>query len=216
MTVVYPLTNQKEYGELRYSLRSLEKFMAGSFDVVIIGDKLPNWITNVTLINISDIPNKKQLSIKQKIIAALEIHDEVLCMADDIYLLQETDSFPNYYSGMLKGYAESGAKQLLDQLEAMGKPTKKFDIHHPIIYRNNFKEISEKFTDNVIIKSMYCNYLEIEGVATKDCKPSKEMKTDRLLEFMHGKRFLSTGAFSFKSAMIVLNELFPFKSKFEV
>lgn len=66
MVIVYPLQHQNDYTELRYSLRSLEKYFTGSYEVVVVGDKIPDWLTGVTQIVIPDITGRKQLTIKKK------------------------------------------------------------------------------------------------------------------------------------------------------
>lgn len=215
MLVVYPLTVQKEYTELMYSLRSIEKHLSQPYEIVIIGEKIPDWIKNITWINLPDIPGKKQLSIRRKILAALEYGEEILCMGDDIYLLQGK-TFQYYYKPTLKGYAESGAKQVMEQLLTMGKTIKNFDIHHPIIYDQRFKEVSLSFAGECIIKSMYANYLNIEGIESTDCKILKDIKSELIRSFIKDRPCFSTGPTSLRSALVVLNELFPYKSKFEL
>jgi hypothetical protein len=216
MTIMYPLQAQSDYTELMYSLRSIEKFISVPHEIVIVGDKIPDWITGITQIEVADIPNKKQWSIRRKILAALEYCNEMFFINDDIYLLEKMSTIPFYYSGTLKNYSESGSSKLAKQLKEQGKPEKKFDIHYPIIYDKRFKEVSEHFTSDVIIKSMYCNYLNIDGVEFPDCKLLKDTKPDKIREFIKDKPCFSTGHYSLRSALPVLQELFPIKSKFEV
>lgn len=216
MKIVYPLTDQNDYTELLYSLRSVEKHMTPPYEIIIIGSILPDWITNVTWINLGDVKGKKQLSIRRKILAALEYANEILFMNDDVFLLQGCIEFPYFYHGDLKSYPESGSKPLMKQLEDMGKTTKHFDGHYPLIYDQRFKEVSELFSEDVIIKSMYCNYLSIEGVEFPDNKIIKQKDSLSVKEFIKGKPAFSTGIYSLKLALPILAELFPKKSKFEI
>lgn len=211
--ITYPLAAQKDYTELLYSLRSVEKHITPPYEIILIGSVLPDWITNVTWIQLGDIPGKKQLSIRRKILAALEYADEILFMNDDVYLLREAAWFPYYYHGTLKTYSESGSKSLMKQLQAMGKPIKHFDGHYPLLYDKRFKEVSWHFSEDVIIKSMYCNYMNIEGWEVPD---NKIIKQKDILEFIKGKPAFSTGTYSLKSALPLLGKLFPNKSKFEL
>lgn len=215
MTVVYPLTVQKDYTELKYSLRSIEKYLKKSIKVLIVGNHLPEWVTNVTQIEIPDVPGKKQLSIRIKILAALEFAKEILFMNDDVYLLHP-GCFPYYFHGSLKNYSEAGSRQLLIQLEVMNKPSNHFDGHYPLFYRQDFKEASKHFTGDCIIKSMYCNYLGIQGTFTQDCKLIKDTKPEIIRNFIKDKPCFSTGALSLQSALPILAELYPNKSKFEI
>lgn len=216
MVIAYPLQTQKDYIELLYSLRSIEKHITLPYEILLLCSDLPEWVTNVTWIRIDDIGGKKQLSIKRKILVALEYSNEILFMNDDVYLLEDMSEFPYYYYGSLKSYSESGSRPLQKQLEEMGKEFKHFDGHYPLVYDLRFKEVSEQFTEDVIIKSMYCNYLGIEGISMPDNKLIKQKDSLQVKEFIKYKSSFSTGIYSLKAALSVLAELFPNKSKFEV
>lgn len=231
MTVAYPLTVQFDYTELKYSLRSIEKFLPQPFEVVIVGNYLPEWINNVIQIEVPDVPGRKQLSIRKKILAALEYAEEILFLNDDVFLLRPSPyhvaddvdwlekylMFPYFWHGMLKNYSESGSKPLMKELEKMGKPAKHFDGHYPLIYGQNFKELSVKFSEDVIIKSMYCNALGIEGVFIPDCKlHASQAKPEIIREFIKDKPCFSTGSYSLASALPILHELFSERSKYEI
>ena len=211
MTIAYPLKSQSDYSELRYSLRSIERFYRGN-EVVIIGSKLPDWINNVTWIRVEDIPNRKQLTIKYKILAALEYTDEIYFMNDDVFLL-EPPTFKYYYHGDLASVGESGARPLLKQLQSFGKTTKNFDGHYPLVYRRDFKLILEKFAHDVIVKSAYCNYLGVEGELIPDNKIISK-KTD-VRQFMQDRNSISTGVTSWGIVQPVVAEVFKQKSMYE-
>lgn len=211
MTICYPLKSQSDYSELRYSLRSIERFYRGN-EVVIIGSKLPDWIDNVTWIRVEDIPNRKQLTIKYKILAALEYTDEIYFMNDDVFLL-EPPTFKYYYHGDLASVGESGARPLLKQLQSFGKPTKNFDGHYPLVYRNDFKKVMDNFAHDVIVKSAYCNYLEIEGEKIADNKIIGK-KVD-VKQFIEDRNSISTGESSWAIVQPVVAEMFKQKSCYE-
>lgn len=216
MTVCYPLALEIDHIELRYSLRSIDKYLTPPFEVVIVGDQMPEWVNNVTNIELPDVRGRKQLSIKRKILAALEYAEEILFFNDDVFLLQPQDKFPYYWHGMLKKYTESGSRPLLNRLETLQKPTKHFDGHMPLIYDQRFKEASRHFTGDVIIKSMFCNFCEIEGTFLPDCKLLVDTKPEMIRRFIEGKHCFSTGPVSLKSALPVLEELFPEPSIYEI
>jgi hypothetical protein len=214
MIVVYPLAAQLDYTELRYSIRSL-KFLTLPFEVVIIGNNLPDWITNVTNIELPDIPGRVQISVRRKIYAALEYAEEILFMNDDIYLLKDYGS--NYYwNGDIKQYTYTGARQAEKELIAMGKQTKNFDLHYPIVFKQDFKAVMENFTDDTLIRSAYCNYLGIEGVQIPDCKILTSKKSGIIKEIIKELPCFSTGIYSLSSALSILQELFPNPSKYEI
>lgn len=216
MTIVYPLTVQNDYTELLFSLRSIEKYLKKPYEVLIIGEVLPEWIVNVTHINLPDVRGKKQLSIRRKILAGLQYVDEFLFMNDDVYFLKPVIEFSYYYHGQLKQYSETGSRQLEKRLIELNKPTKVFDGHYPLMYDQRFKEVSEQFHSDCIIKSMFCNFVEIEGELVSDCKLLRSMSKEEIYLFIKDKPCFSTGVMSIKSALPVLEELFPNKSKYEI
>lgn len=215
MTVAYPLKKQKDYSELKFSLRSLDKFLPKPYEVLIIGDKLPDWINNVTQIRVGDTLSKKQLTIKYKIMAALIKSNEILFMNDDVMLTQEQDDFPYYFHGDLVSVGESGARVLRKQLVEKGKPTKNFDGHYPLIYRPCFFDIMENFTEDVVVKSAYCNWLEIEGVQIADNKFLNEKSEDEVKRFIKNRSSISTGVLSWPRVKPVVEEMFKGKSIYE-
>lgn len=215
MTIAYPLTSQNDYSELKYSLRSVEKFIPQPYEVLIIGDVLPEWLTGVTHITLPDVPGKKQLSIRRKILAALEYAEEVIFFNDDYFLLRQWDAVPYYWCDMLKRCNETGARPLEKKLTELNKPQKWFDIHYPIIYKQNFKEASQHFPQECIIKSMYANYFEIEGELMPDCKIHSKPTKEQFFNFVKDKPCVSTGVSSVNSVLPFLQILFPNKSNFE-
>lgn len=213
MVVMYPLQAQADYTELRYSLRSLVN-LTEQLEVVIVADYLPDWVTGVTWIKVKDVPGRKQLSIRRKILAALEYHPELFFMNDDVYLLKPTDPFnhPYYSHGLLKNYSESGARHLEKQLP---DGAVHFDGHYPLVYnRERFYELSDYHQDS-IIKSMYCNHHGIEGGEAADCKIFKK-STDKYIQsiFALGS-CVSTGPSGLAKSLPFLKQKFPKKSDYE-
>lgn len=214
MTLVYPLAAQIDHTELKFSLRSVEQYYPEA-EVIIVSNEVPDWLTGVTVIEVGDIPHKKQWSIRRKILAALEYVSEFLFMNDDVYFTKRVSEFPYYWHGLLKKYSETGTRPLEKRLIELGKSTKLFDGHYPLSYDSRFKEVSQLFSDDCIIKSMYCNALEIEGEFAPDCKLLHPMKPAQISEFISNKYCFSTGTMSLSSAVFVLEFLFPKRSKFE-
>jgi hypothetical protein len=217
MILLYPLQRQDDYTELLFSLRSAEKYLP-PLEVVIVGDTLPDWIKDVTWINLPDITSRKQLTIRKKIISALEYSDEVFFMNDDYYLLREIDpfTFPYFYHGTIRESGESGARILKDQLEAKGKEIKHFDTHVPLIYRKAEFTALECFTGDSIIKSMYCNYHDIPGIQFPDFKVNSPKGSLGIKEKIKKNICMSSGPMGLKTVIPILQEMFPQKSRFEI
>lgn len=218
MVIVYPLQTQADYTELLFSLRSIEKFFIPPYEVVIVGERLPDWITNVTQIIIPDLPGRKQFNIKRKIYSALEYSNPIFFMNDDVFLLEVTDgySYPYYYQGNLQNQGEAGARPLLTNLLRLKKDIKNFDIHQPLVYDYQFKDVFVNFPSDVIVKSCYCNYLNIPGEAHVDLKINKAVAPLDVERMIQGRKYFSTGPSGIGSCVTFLRNLFPDKSKFEI
>ena len=218
MFIVYPLQAQYDYTELLFSLRSVEKYFTPPYEVVVVGDKIPEWLTNVTQICVPDILGRKQLTIKKKIYAALEVYPtDHFFMNDDVYLLEETDGkYPYFYQGMLTTVGESGARPLLNELTKMGKPIKNFDLHQPLIYDYRFKDVFANFPSEVIVKSCYCNFLGIDGEYYPDLKINRKIERADIEAAIKGRKYFSSGPSGLGYVIPVLQTLFPKKSNFEL
>jgi hypothetical protein len=217
--ILYPLFPQKDYTELKYSLRSVEMFVKKPYEIIIVGSHIPEWLTGVTQIEFPDVPGQKQLSIRRKILAGLQYAKKpVFFMNDDHFLLRETDikKYPYYYYGTMFKIRESGSKPLIDRLKELKKPDKHFDIHTPIIYNEDFGQVISNFPDACILKSAYCNYLEIEGEPITDFKVMKDMSLDIFEKLIKDRPCFSTGPSGVKSALLYLKKKFPNPSKFEL
>ncbi len=70
--------------------------------------------------------------------------------------------------------------------------------------------------ENIIIKSMYCNYHTIIGEEISDCKVHNQKSVQLVRLFMQGKLCLSNSQYSLRVVLPVLQELFPNPSKYEL
>lgn len=191
MDIVYPLGtgSYANNNELRFSLRSIEKYLTGFGKVWIIGE-CPDWIQNVNHIPFPDEPLRPfDYNIMKKITRAIEekeLTDKFLFFNDDHFLNSPfvADDFPYYYSTTLEKYTEirgndgygRRAKATLKHLQAKNLPTKYFDVHAPIIYDKALflssvtNAVDWNDRTGFIIKSMYANTLKIEGEKDADNK----------------------------------------------
>jgi hypothetical protein len=215
MTIAIPLKHQLDHTELKYCLRSIDKFLTG-IPVIIISTNLPYWINNVTQIPVNDVEGRKQLTIKKKIAAALEIDKDIICIHDDVYLLQPFEY--KYYSwGDITINKEGGAKLLLPQLQELNKPISHFDIHNPFMYeKNKFHETLETFTSDTVVKSSYANLWHISGTSMPDVKFDKKIAPQVVRQIIKSRPYFSSGSGGIKSLLTVWEELFPDPSRFEI
>lgn len=93
--IVYPLSNKSVWknNELRYSLRSLEKFAVNLGRVFVVGSK-PEWLTNVVHIPMTDsFRRNKDANIIKKVRAAIAAGctERFIFASDDQFLLTHAD-----------------------------------------------------------------------------------------------------------------------------
>lgn len=231
MDIVIPYVHSTWAGtELKYALRSIEKHV--QYDrVFIIGDK-PDWLCNVTYIPFEDNPNieSKERNIMQKIMVGFEHTEDMYFMNDDHFILQKTDieNYPYYRGGELVynketvGAYRRSVNNTIESLRAMNKPRWNFDIHTPIVYsRDKFKEAMESVDwrkpNGYVIKSLYCNYFDIEGMPHIDLKIATQTPFHRLRKIVEGQDIFSIGDRAIGLPMKKLLDLyFSEKSKFEL
>jgi hypothetical protein len=226
MDIVYTLGTGSKYKnhELRFSLRSIEKFLTGYRKVWIVGE-CPDWLRNVNHIPATDSGKNPDHSIMLKITEACnhpDVSEDFLFFNDDHFLLSPFDApeFPYYSHGTLTSYVKNRgldgygrrANNTLQSLTKRGLTSQYFDVHTPIRYNKKaFLEVvtSQNWdrTDGFIIKSLYANALNIEGIEQKDGK----------LNSLPGKdvRIFSTYPHVKSAIWRFLQEKFPTMSKFE-
>src|SRR5688572_16798874 len=101
--VVIPLGAQSRWGnsELKYMLRSMEKYLSNYKHVYIVGE-CPDWVKNVKYVFMPDQLTKTQ-NIMEKLRVACnipELSEDFLYTQDDLFLLmkESADIYPNYMS----------------------------------------------------------------------------------------------------------------------
>jgi hypothetical protein len=247
--IIYPLGSGSKWNnnELRYSLRSIEKHIKNFRNVYIIGE-CPDWIikrseTEGAFINgVTHIPFEESghasKNIMEKILAACDqqdISEEFLFMNDDIFLMEDIDaaSFPFYYDrnvvnhlSVYANYYNEYIKATHSELIGSGLNTKYFDIHVPIRYNKKlFPEVMDQFDFNkkLIVKSVYCNALNIQGEQRSDCKIMGKRPAKQILAEVENTTIFSTGdqclldwSREESTVKTILKNTFPNKSKFEI
>ena len=145
MDIVYILGNGSKFNneEIRYSLRSLEKFV--NFDRVFIVGECPKFLKNVIHIPFGDSKNPR-VNHLEKINEIIEkvpdLSENFVLMYDDIFFIDkfDIDNLPNYYKGQMVNYSgiDSNFKKSMsdtkDYLESKDASILNYSVHKPVIY----------------------------------------------------------------------------------
>ena len=226
MTIVIPYKDDILSGvELKFALRSIEKYLTGFTNLGIIGTP-PDWYKGEWT-PAKDYNYRKQFSIYQKLLVACELEnvsENFIMWNDDHFLLKDiyTTEIENWFDGYLKEtinknhgirYKEAIANTI--QLIPDGL---NFDIHTPIIYnKKRFKSFFSNEKEEICIKSYYCCPFGMEAVPMKDLKINQLLSKEAIKELIKDRLFFSTSTNGMKKPMIeLLNELFPNKSQWEL
>lgn len=238
MDIVYALGSGSNWdnNELRYSLRSVDKYVNHVGNVYLIGEK-PKWIKNIIHIPMNDRPGVewKEFNIMQKILRACAtpaLSREFIFMNDDHFLLHVIPPLPFYYqqtllSSMFKRRVQDTYHKALDNtyqaLMRRDYNVINYDIHVPIIYdKNLFADTVLSYDWNTapggyVIKSLYCNTLGVKGQEVMDLKIKERMDCFKLEALTLGRKFFSIDDSSINLDMgTYLQYLYPIKSKYEL
>lgn len=236
MDIIFPLGVSSKWNdnELRYSLRSIEKYITGYSNIWIIG-QLPSFLKNVNHIPFEDMSQNKEANICRKVLRACQessISDDFLFFNDDHFILQSfvADQLPYYYKGDLISLANSprrgiyyrAIRRTVRELQRRGFDTKHFDTHTPIIYnKQKFTQVISQYDWDIrvglTVKSIYCNSLGIQGTKEPDCKINGLMIAEDIFELIKNRKVFSIGDKALGPQMhIVLNALYPTPSQWEI
>ncbi len=177
--------------EIKYSLRSLEKYGRNYNNVYLIGEP-SHYVDNsvIKFYHYEESPfDNKEKRIMDKILYACsidEISNPFVMFNDDFFLVKPINfsELEYYYQYDLEekikrrktdDYYKRAMKNTKEALENRGLPTKHFDIHYPILYdKTKFIEVMNSYDWKIgggyVIKSLYCNTLRIEGKEKADRK----------------------------------------------
>lgn len=221
--------------ELKYSLRSLEKYYTPE-NVYVIG-VLPYFLnTNkVKFIEAKNTSRNAAYNIMKKAYLAAsipELSQKFIFMNDDYFLLKPLpENIPYFYknASLLDSVYKNGSNDyafhLKTTIEALNKknlPLKNFDTHCPIIYdKDLLKEVIDSYNweglkSGYVLRSLYCNTLGIQGEYKEDLKLSTKRFEPQLKRMLYQKEWFSIADRAInKSLGNFLQETFPTPSKYE-
>jgi hypothetical protein len=244
-SIIIPLGHGSHWNnlELRYCLRSIEKYLTGYGDIFIVGEK-PDWVCNIIHIPCPDYGDKtydKERNIYTKIMTAIadeRVTEDFLFMNDDHYLLRgyETSSFPYYFDSTLGNYktVTDYKYTVKNSIDLLGPNCPYYDIHCPIKYNkwifqaafcaNMAIEIDLKIKWGYCIKSVYgahiCHSLPwggpFENQQYPDLKINESLPAAKIRQLLTGRPWFSIGDKAFNGGIRqVLQDLYPHKSRYE-
>ena len=224
--------------ELRYALRSIEKYMRGVGQVIVVCPNPPEWLRNVTLIK--SVPNKglrKNVSIYRNLRAGMEYSkaERVIWWLDDNVALQpmSPDTFGLFWNGRdmtsYKGnrFWHRILRDTAAALKKRGYTTRNCESHIPMVFnREKFlaldKEFGAEFQDNLglVSYSVYCNRYNIKSIGSMDnVKATFERdpgSLENIEKAVHDKLFVGYDDKGFvENLQAWMGKRFSQKSKFE-
>lgn len=219
--------------QLKYSLRSVEKYMKGIDRVIVVG--FDPMLSGVEHIEFEDLksPARNIYNKLMYVARRSDISEDFIYMADDHFLCApvNADHYPYYSNGTLEGLYRTQnngyriiIKNTLDILRSAGKDTRNFNIHCPIRYnRTLLRDVDEYYRDRidsplwVLLKSVYCNHLMLyEQNELKDCKIRSNLSDGEIERRIYGRDCFSTGREWINPNIIkYLRNKYPEKSKYE-
>lgn len=219
--------SQSANNEIRFSLRSVEKYCSGYRNIYVIGD-VPVFLRNVIAHKVKDGVSKVH-NILNKILYACnlpDLSDDFLFMNDDHFFTEYTDvsDYPNYYSTLnIKEFTNAAYKEIINDTVKHFKDFKFFDIHKPIIYNKaKFIEMAKNVPINdhylgLLIKSSYGNYHKIKGKKVNDCILRNPYKIKEIEQIVKGSGVFSIHDTAINQDLIdYFNLHYPVASNFEI
>ncbi len=174
--------------ELRYSLRSLEKYAKNVNRIFITGDVKPSFIKDNVIFNqVSDI-SQPAINSLHKILWTIEntdISENFLFMNDDFFLLKDIDitKYPFYCKGILKNINNNNTEYRQSMVDTYNYlvdkkiNTNNYEVHAPIVYnKKDFIALKDFWLDciktkyGMLHRSIYCNYYYKPITNRRDCK----------------------------------------------
>lgn len=206
---------QSPHNELRYALRSLERFQPQS-RVLLVGE-IPDFYKGDG-VYYREQSLTKQLDVRNKIFKANgAVSSDFILTYDDVYQLAEGPAV-NTHCGLLK---DINLSNYGTWFTACIQNTMKvypdgyyYGNHQPVIINKFlFSEAMQlDWRKDYLIKSIYGNYAAIGGDYAPDCKIKHG--TD-VREFIKGRQYFSSGANITWECLEILKELYPDKSRYE-
>lgn len=232
-----------ENEELRYSLRSIDKFADGLFrNVWVVGTGLPAWLHGVNVLPVKDLGaidgRSKHVNMRRKIRAACdvsEISDHFLLLNDDYFLTKPIKEWVVYHMGPASEWLDKKITQLNGwssylrdvhktvewmQMQGYGDVLVR-ETHSPTWWvKSRLAEVLDEYPESrpVTVVDLY----DAAGIGQiGEYALNAKIHNDEQLEaklFADDSPWLSSSDFSFEHSKVGsrIRDLFPEPSRFEV
>lgn len=225
MDIVYFVKDTPKNEELKYSLRSVEKNFPHR-NVWFIGG-CPKGLFPDKQLKVRQNHSTKWENTNDLLRAACmcdEISNNFILFNDDFFVLKPVREVPYYYEGsirhrigQLKGYQHSEYREKMEGCRNMllvrGYDEKNFAVHMPmIINKEKMLACMKRFPVGLMWRSLYGNFIGVEGTPTKDQKiVTRTQPAPALFPYV------STNDGSFRDGVVgrQIRMLFPHPSSFE-
>jgi len=238
--LVFPLRTfsaHEDNLELRYALRSIEKYLTGYRNIIVVSKAAPTWLKNVTVIDAFDDSQRKEMNFFAAILASATRSDadyiQVWC--DDFAILRELDAGNVLPLSSRRDLTDNPGgstdwqrrlKLTADALFKRNRPTMNFESHTPGMFeRQKFIALAEEFKSErltapgVTCYSLYHNYYGSRALPMNTFKATFENDAggiDAVRDRCDGKFYLGYNDKGFDSGVKgFLSQTFPTPSRFE-
>lgn len=232
MDIVIPLGSGSKHNnlELRYAIRSIEKFFPDHSQIFIVGER-PEFIHHVIHIPAYDTPESrwKEQNIFLKVMLAIDhpcLSEDFILFNDDHFLLEPFTG--TYYDHDLlrtslekRTLHESYANTIRNTLW-MYPDGLDYDVHCPMkmnkdLFRAWVAHADWHLPFGFSIQSLYGNGCVSQSDFHSDCKIRLPFTSEKILKMINHWAFFSISDDAFNDEMkLVLAELYPNKSSYEL
>lgn len=170
MTVVF-LYREPKVEIIQYALKGVERFVDYK-DIYVVGD-VPEWWEYKS---IRTKPVKCEFQDYHNSLKAIEIDNDILLMADDIFITKPYKPI-HYYNGKLKDRPRQGKrKEVFDNTLSVYPEINNFNLHRPIpVKREVFRRTVDLF-DKPFSHDAFCfGYPTKEAEDCKVKQPNPDM-----------------------------------------
>lgn len=219
--------------EIRYSIRSIVKYLKNYRDIYVIG-RLPDFLNRLAIhVPVDDKIDFPACNINHKVMIATmldTISDDFLFFNDDFFLLDEFDAgdFPYYLKGDLSSLLANPTnyaitvQNTINLLKDRNLPTVDFDHHSPIIFnKKKYQELMNTIDWSVAhgycIQSLYCNTYGVKGEFQMDGKIHRQKSAEQLRYWFSSYKVFSVDDMALdRNLKRAIESLYPVKSKYEI